>query len=477
MKVFDPVTPHDEIEAWQLPASELQRRYRDGSLTPRAAAESCLTRLDAVNPQLNAVVARRDAAVLEEASAASERLAAGRPLSPLDGIPLSIKDNLLMRDLPTTWGAPALREHQPAVEELMVARARAAGALIIGKTNVPEFALEGYTSNRLFGTTRNPWNTALTPGGSSGGAVASVAAGVTPLALGTDGGGSIRRPASHCGLVGLKPSIGSLPREHTLPSLLLDFEVVGAIARSVADVALLFNALRGTAAVDRRSLAAQAAQAVRRDEAALHVLYVPTLDGAPVEPEIAVSCAAAARHIEKLGHRVSEGQLPLNLGFMSEAWPLIGQVGLAAMFARHPAWRQDASPRFLEMAERGSQVPAVHLWQIVESVEQLRRDCARLFDDIDLIITPAAAALPWPADEIYPPMIAGQAVGPRGHAIFTAWGNAAGLPALALPASPSRSGMPIGIQVIAGYGGDDLLLELGAAYEAAAPWADRRPPL
>ncbi|HET6599908.1 MAG TPA: amidase [Burkholderiaceae bacterium] len=467
----------DEVQPWQISASDLQRRYRDGSLTPRAVAESCLARLDVVNPQLNAVVARRDTAVLEEANAAGARFAAGRPLSALDGIPLSIKDNLLMRDLPTTWGSPALREHQPAVEELAVARARAGGALLIGKTNVPEFALEGYTRNRLFGTTRNPWNTALTPGGSSGGAVASVAAGVTPLALGTDGGGSIRRPASHCGLVGLKPSIGALPREHTLPSLLLDFEVVGPIARTVADVALLFNAVRGAATTDRRSLAAQAAQAARRHEAALRVLYVPTLGGAPVDAEIAASCAAAARRLEQLGHGVTEGALPLALDFMTEAWPLVGQVGLASMFARLPAWREGASPQFLEMAERGARVAAAQLWEVIESVEQLRRDCARLFAEIDVIVTPAAAALPWPADEVYPPVIAGQPVGPRGHAVFTAWVNAAGLPALALPAQPSASGLPIGIQMIAGYGGDDLLLALGADYEAAAPWADRRPSL
>ena len=134
-------------------------------------------------------------------------------------------------------------------------RARAGGALIIGKTNVPEFALEGYTDNPLFGVTGNPWNTKLTPGGSSGGAVAAVASGIAPLAIGQDGGGSIRRPAAHTGLVGLKPSLSAVPREHVLPSLLLDFEVIGPLARTVADARLLFDVMRGPAAVDRSSMA------------------------------------------------------------------------------------------------------------------------------------------------------------------------------------------------------------------------------
>lgn len=463
-------------ELWRLSAVELARRYRDGSLTPRAAALACLARLDAVNPRLNAVVARRDAALLQEADAATARFAAGRPLSMLDGIVLTIKDNLLTQDQPATWGSPALRDYCPAHDELPVARLRAAGALILGKTNVPEFTLEGYTGNPVFGTTRNPWNLALTPGGSSGGAVAGVAAGIAPLALGTDGGGSIRRPSSHCGVVGFKPSIGAIARGQGLPSLLLDFEVVGPMARTVADVKLLFDALRGPNAADRHSLAAEAARG-KPGSGPLRVLYVPTLDGAPVDPEIVANCARAARCLADLGHRVTEGAMPLDLGFMATAWPVVGQVGLANLFGRHPAWREGASAKYLEMAAQGAAQPAARLWEIIDTVEQLRSDCERLFREIDVLVTPAAAALPWPADEAFPPLIAGQSVGPRGHAVFTAWVNAAGLPALAVPAQPSSAGLPIGVQMIGAYGADDLLLALGEAYEAAAPWADRWPPL
>ena len=463
---------------WQLPAVELQRRFRDGTLTPRAVVDAVLARCDAVNPRLNAVVARRDDALRAEADAAGKRFARGVPLGPLDGLPLTVKDSLFTADLPTTCGTAALRHHVPAHDELAVARARAGGALIVGKTNVPEFANDGYTANPLFGATGNPWNPALTPGGSSGGAVAAVAAGIAPLAIAQDGGGSIRRPASHTGLVGLKPSLGAWPREHALPGLLLDFDCIGSVARTVADAKLLFDALRGPAAVDRHSLAAaQAAAAARGPRPArLRMLYVEQLNGQPLDRQVAASCRAAVDRLASLGHAVDDGPLPLDLSLILEAWPEIGQVGLAAMFARYPGWEAQASAKYREGAEAGRRVPGHRVWQITEEVRRLRRDSAGLFERHDLIVMPAAAALPWPKDEAYPPVIDGREVGPRGHAVYTGWVNAAGLPGLALPAAPSREGLPIGIQLIGPYGGDDLLLEVGAACEAAAPWAHRWPP-
>ena len=451
---------------WQSGAVALAAAYRRGEVTPVQVLADCFERIDTVNPRLNALIALRRDAAFADAERSTQRFAGGAPLGLLDGIPLAVKDNIPSADLPTTWGSPAGRNHRPAHDELALARARAAGAIVVGKTNVPEFTLEGYTGNALFGTTRNPWNPALTPGGSSGGSVAAVAAGMVPLALGTDGGGSARRPASHTGLVGFKPSIGAIAREHALPPLLLDFEVIGPIARSVADVRLLFDALRGPHPADRRS---QGAATPKPLPAQLRVLYVPTLDDAPVDPEIAASCRAAAQRLVALGHRVDEGPLPLDLGLMTHGWPVIGQIGLAWLFERHPPWRDGASAKYLAMAEAGAAQPAPLLWQILETVEQLRRDVAALFTRFDLIVTPAAAALPWPADEAFPPVIAGRPVGPRGHAIFTGWVNAAGLPAVALPAAPSASGLPIGVQLIADFGCDQALLELAGDFEAAAP--------
>jgi aspartyl-tRNA(Asn)/glutamyl-tRNA(Gln) amidotransferase subunit A len=462
---------------WQISACELQRRYRDASLTPLAVTRAVLARMDAVNPRLHAVVARRDEAVLADAAAATKRHAQGAPLSPLDGIPITVKDSLLSADLPTTCGTEALRDHRPGHDELAAGRALAGGALLIGKTNVPEFANDGYTANPLFGATGNPWNPALTPGGSSGGAVAAVAAGIGPLAIAQDGGGSIRRPASHTGLVGLKPSLSAWPRQHTLPGLLLDFDVIGPVARTVADARLLFDAVRGPSPADRSSMAAAWAAAQPMPAGPLRVLYVERLNGNPLDRQIADSCRRAVQRFEELGHRVEHGALPLDVSFVLEAWPQIGQVGLAAMFDQHPDWEAQASAKYREAAEIGRRVPGPRVWQIMERVRRLRAESAALFERVDVIVMPAAAALPWPAAEPYPIVIDGQEVGPRGHAVYTGWVNAAGLPGLALPASPSAEGLPIGLQLIGPYGSDHMLLDLGAAYEAVAPWANRWPVL
>lgn len=463
----------NDAPLWRLPATELARRYRARTLSPVEVLRAVQARIDAVNPRLNAIVARRDDRVLAEARASERRFAEGRPLGPLDGVPLSVKDSLYWRDLPTTYGTAALRTHQPGHDELAATRAHAGGALVLGKTNVPEFANEGYTANALFGVTGNPWNPALTPGGSSGGAVAAVAAGFGPLAIAQDGGGSIRRPASHCGLVGLKPSLSAWPRQQVLPGMLLDFDVIGPVARTVADCRLLFDALRGPAPADRSSLFTP--RPVRRGP--LRIRYVERLNGHPLEREIAASCRRAVERLAALGHAVDEGPLPLDVGPLMQAWPEIGQIGLAAAFDAHPDWEARAGTRCVEAAALGRRLGAPRLWQILEWVRALRRDSAAMFEAVDVIVMPAAAALPWPAAEPFPTTIDGQPVGPRGHAVYTGWVNAAGLPGLALPSDPTSDGLPIGIQLIGAHGDDDTLLELGAAFEAAAPWAGRWPAL
>ena len=446
-----------------LSAAGLGSAYRRGEVDPVAVVEALAARTSALDRSLNALVTR-DPTAGEQAAASAKRFAARAPLGPLDGIPVAVKDNLVVRGLRTTWGTRGLSGHVPDRDEMPVARLRAAGAVIVGKTNVPEFTLEGYTSNPLFGTTRNPWDERLTPGGSSGGSVAGCAAGLFPVALCTDGGGSIRRPAAHTGLVGFKPSIGAIARADGLPPLLLDFEVVGPVARTVGDAKLLFDALRGPDARDPSSLTVPRDSAKRSP---LSILAVRALGDAPVDAEILESFDRAVDALERLGHRVERTALPLSLDAVNAFWPIVGQVGLARAFDADPRLARGASPRYVEMAELGRQVSAERFEAGLATVAQFRREVSALFERIDVVATPTTAALPWPAEEPFPATIGGREVGPRGHAVFTGWVNVCGHPAISVRSAPSRAGLPIGLQLVGAFGADDTLLALADAYEAA----------
>ena len=227
----------------RLSAKDLAEGYARRSFSPVEVLESLLARIAQANGALNAIVTLDAAGARAAAAASGKRWRDGNALGPLDGVALTVKDNINVRGMRTTWGSRLYADFVPAVDDLPVARARAAGMVILGKTNVPEFTLHGFTDNAVFGTTRTPGDLRLTPGGSSGGAVAAVAAGMAPVALATDGGGSIRRPASHTGLVGFKPSRGRVARADGLPPILLDYEVAGVIARTTRDATLLMEAI------------------------------------------------------------------------------------------------------------------------------------------------------------------------------------------------------------------------------------------
>jgi aspartyl-tRNA(Asn)/glutamyl-tRNA(Gln) amidotransferase subunit A len=458
-----------------LPATTLAALFRARSLSPVEALAALEARIARLNPLLNALVAR--ALEAEAAAQASEaRWRAGTPLSPLDGVPFSVKDNITVAGLPCAWGSPLYAGFTPETDELPVARLRAAGLVLLGKTNVPEFTLQGYTDNTVYGVTRNPWNTALTPGGSSGGAVAAVAAGLGPLALGTDGGGSIRRPASHAGLVGLKPSPGRIPRCDGLPAILLDCEQIGPIARTAADLAALLHLLAPADARDPASLALPAF-AVPATLPRLRIRWVPRYGANPVDPEIAASCAAAARALATLGHHVEEAPPPFDQDEVNAIFGAIGQSGLAWLLDSLPGQPSPVAEPLRQMAAAGRALSGAALFGALDALAGYRRRMAEFFATTDLIMTPAAAALPWPATATHPPMIAGQPAGPRGHAVFTAFANLAGSPGIALPCAPSAGGLPIGFQPVGPRGADGVLCAMAAEWEAAHPWAHRWPSL
>jgi len=448
------------VSLHRLTADELAAGLAEGRFSARDLLEHCLSRIFRLDPVLNAVVAL-DLGARRAADASDERRKAGRPLGPLDGLPVTVKDNLLTDGCPATWGSPLFRDYWPKHDEAPVARLRAAGAILIGKTNTPEFALRGYTDNPLFGATRNPWNPALTPGGSSGGAAAGVAAGLAPLALGTDGGGSTRRPAGHVGAVGLKPSLGRIPREGGFPPLMADCETVGLMARSVSGVRLMFEAM----AEDARPAPPGPSR----------VLVVEQFGAAPVDPAIAERCREAGAWLQDLGHAVAYGPLPFRIDEAMAAWSALTPVGLARLAADHPRFFDLAAPDFAAQAREGQAVSAAGYARLIETLAAFRAVSAAAFETVDVIVTPSAAAQPWPAREAFPPVIDGQPVGPRGHAVFTAWVNACGHPGLATPVRPADDGLPVGVQLVGAMGSDERLLDIAAQVEAAHPWADRWP--
>ncbi len=322
--------------------------------------------------------------------------------------------------------------------------------------------MDGYTSNALFGTTRNALNPDLTPGGSSGGSASAAAAGMAMAAIGTDGGGSIRRPAGFTGLYGLKPGIGSIPRYGGLPQILLDFEVVGGLARSISDLRLLHEQMAGPDRRDRQSLMYRLRPVPDRP---LRILHVPVLADQPCDRDILDASALAADLLRSLGHNVETAEMPLDLTALNEVWPRIGRVGLARLFDAQPKLAMLASPPYLDMASEGRRIPAVQLWEIFDIVQTLRNDIGQIFADWDIVMMPCSAAKPWLADLPYPDEIDGRAVGPRGHAIYTGWINAAGIPALAVPVAPPIDGIPVGVQFAADTGNEELLLQIGEQFE------------
>lgn len=462
-------------QLWQLSAVELARAFAHGDCTPVEVVASVLDRIDAMNPTLNAIVALDTDGARAQAQASAQRWRSGAPLSPLDGVPLTVKDNLNVRGLRTTWGSRLYRDRVADVDELPVARLREAGMVILGKTNVPEFTLTGYTDNGVFGTTRNPWNPELTPGGSSGGAVAAVAAGMGPVALATDGGGSIRRPASHAGLVALKPSRGRVARADGLPQILLDFEVVGAAARSVADLVATMQVIARAHPRDATSAAFADTPWTLPAARPCRILYVARFGDEPVDPQIAGSVADAARVLAELGHSITEGDAPFDADAFNAVWPVISQTGLGALLAKVPNWRQHVARPFAEMADAGRDTPATVLVDALWEIARMREQLGLAFASYDMLMTPSTAALPWPAREPYPACIAGRPAGPRGHAVFSAFVNASGSPAITLPCAPSSTGLPIGVQLVAPFGHDEELCVLARAYEHGAPWSDRWP--
>ena len=454
-------------------ATDLSDLLERKAVSATELLDAVLARCERLNPNCNALVTLDIEGAKSAARAAEARQMAGARCGALDGIPLSIKDNLHVGGLRAAWGSKLFRNFVAPEDDITVGRLRAAGAVLVGKSNTPELALASHTNSPLFGPTRNPWNTALIPGGSSGGAAASVASGMLPLAVGTDAGGSIRQPAAYTGIVGFKPSAGRLPRLHGFPALVLDFQVIGLMSRSVRDIAACLLVMAGPDPRDRASLGFRGLG----EEAAgpLRIAYVSQVAGQPVEPEIASQVAQAASVMRSLGHAVVPSEAIYDLEVLKDLWGVLSAAGVARVLRRHPGWEDEVTPFIRETATRGLAITAADYVDALDGLARFRAAVTEAVEPFDLVLTPTSPVFPWPVDGQPPSTVAGQPTDLRAPMSFTTFANAIGYPAVGLPCGFSSAGLPIGVQLVAPFGLEAPLLRAASAFEAAAPWRARRP--
>ena len=464
------------VDAWQT-AEDI----RVGRVTAVEVVTTALERIHRLQPALNAFTVVLDEQAVTAARAADEAVRRGGTLPALLGVPVTVKDHIWMTGAPATNGSLALRDFVPPEDAVPVARLRAAGAVVVGKTNNPEFCYRGFTDNRVFGLTRNPWDVERTPGGSSGGASASVAAGLTAVAIGTDGGGSIRIPASFCGVVGHKPTFGLVPKEPGFKGW-KTLSVDGPITRSVRDAALTLSVISGPAAADDMSFPGPtpsdyvAAVATPGDLRGLRVAWSSDLGMLPVDHDVRAVFAEGVRVFTGLGCELVEAApetteptelwntLALAEGFSSEG-PLLAR------------WRGQMSPGTAEIIEAGAEISGGRYVDALHEKARYTRVWAEFFETFDLLLTPTVQLTAFPVGRQTPAEIEGRPVDP----FFDDWcticlpANLTGMPATSVPAGFGAARLPVGLQVMGPRWADALTLRAAAAFERVVPWQGFRP--
>jgi amidase len=461
------------------PATQLVRLIRRRAVSPLEVTRAVLDRIARINPAVNAyctVAAEQALADARRATAALRRSA--RP-GPLHGVPVSIKDLTPTRGIRTTWGSRIYADHVPDHDGLAVERLRAAGAIVIGKTNTPEFGAGANTVNAVFGATRNPWNLALTCGGSTGGGAVALALGLGPLALGSDLGGSLRIPAAFCGVVGFRTSPGLVP-VHPADLGWDTLSVQGPMARTVADTALMLSVIAGgdpraplSYPIDVRPLLA----AVRRPSlkgvrvAASEDLGVTAVDG-----EIRRVFREAVAALRHAGARVEETHPDFD-GLLEMVLATRG----ASMVARHEPkfakWRDVMQDNLVKNIEFGLRLSPVEIGRAERLRTALWQRVRAFQERYELIVTPTTAVPPFPVETAYPTEIDGKPM--RSYiewVLLTYAFTMVGVPAISVPCGFTRSGLPVGLQIAGRWRDEAGVLRAAAALERTAPWRHRRPP-
>lgn len=462
--------PQNSQEIARLSAVELRRRMHARELSPVEVVEACLTQIDKHNGLLNAVCTRWDHA-LEEARAAERRLLRENSPPPLLGVPFGVKDVTPTAGLRTTFGSPLYADHVPLEDALVVSRLKAAGAILIGKTNTPEFAAGGHTFNDVFGVTRNPWNPDLSPGGSTGGGAAALASGMIALAEGTDLGGSLRIPASFCGIVGLRPSPGLVP---TYPSEYLwdSLQVTGGMARTAADVALMLQAIAGPSPLSplcQPIAGRDFVAAVQRGlKPGMRFAYTPEVAAIGIDAEIKQICRKAALDLQQAGAEVEER--PFDLSF---AWqPFLALRGL--WMVAHQYGRLDRLEQFGENLAGNTRAGLATTMEQIGAAEKARGEIwakfHEFFRSFDCLLTPCMAVPPFPAEKNYP-----EEIGGRKMNTYVDWLaptfvlSMSGLPVCSVPCGLDSRGLPVGLQVVGPPLGEEQVLAVAQRVQEACP--------
>ena len=457
----------DEIA--YMTATDLIACYRKGALSPSEVIEVVLARLEKLEPGLNAFQLVDADAARAEAARSTDRWAKGEPCGALDGVPISIKDIVATAGWPTRSGSLATPEAPGTFDAPCVARLREAGAVLFGKTTTPEFGWKGMTDSPLKGVTRNPWNLAHTPGGSSGGAGAAMAAGIGALAHGNDGGGSVRIPSSYCGLYGLKPTFGRVPH-HPQDSPFSTLSASGPLARSVADAALMLNEMARPDARDWYALPYDGRDYLADLDAGVAGLKIglsTDLGGAEVVPEVLSIVTRAANKFADLGAELTEvGPIIEPLRPVFENYWLAGFGFTLSKVA--PEKRDLLEPRFRELAEQGAAGSKEVAFAGMVARAALGSEFNRFHESYDLLLTPTMPTPPPTADTPYHSAQFDRWY----HAVpFTVPFNLTGQPAASVPCGLSESGLPVGLQIVGPRYSEALILRAMRAFEQAAPVA------
>lgn len=460
---MSPVALADTLR--RMPLHEIVASVRQGHVPAEALVAESLGRIERLDGPINAVVLTRGDGAFADAAAIDARIEAGEDPGPLAGLPLLVKDNENAAGLPTTFGS-LLREHAAPAERdcEVVSRLRAAGAIVVGKTNVPEFAFEGFTANRLFGETHDPWALDWSPGGSSGGSGAALAAGMAPLATGTDGGGSIRIPAAFCGLVGLKPTGGLIG--HDPPPSWIDLSTKGPLAVSIADASLLLEVMRGPTAGDPRAVPTWSPRA---DAWPSRIVATPRMvDYGPLPASIDALFEEALAGLASATGLTIEGVAPPFTEQIDDDWFTTVGVEELTWLGRDVLDRADDLTPYL----RGALETAAAITPDDYLAARRRRfTFTRALDDLlgadTVLVSPTMCVEGFFADGRSPGEDRSET---PASAYNTQPANITGHPALSVPAGRSPNGVPFGIQITGPRFADDLVLAVGAAWEAASPW-------